>query len=206
MASPTSTMECVARALLPATFCSEPKFCGNHGSIPPVSQPAARAPRRCSMIRRSLAGFTRLHKTLLVCLLLVPFCAASDHWAYEETHTDFRDFAVGGILHVRLSVGDLRIMRGESNQIHLRYTVKSRRDSHVKAAKVDFEVRGRDASIECHAPSGSNTQFDVELEVPPTTNLDVHEKVGDLTVEDIEGDKDLTLNVGDIRIDNGQTV
>jgi hypothetical protein len=42
----------------------------------------------------------------------------------------------------------------------------------------------------------------VELEVPQKTNLDVHVKVGDVTVEDVEGDKDLTLSVGDIRVDN----
>jgi hypothetical protein len=43
----------------------------------------------------------------------------------------------------------------------------------------------------------------VELEVPQNTNLEVHEKVGDLTVEDVEGDKDLTLRVGDIRVAKG---
>ena len=41
----------------------------------------------------------------------------------------------------------------------------------------------------------------MELDVPPTTNLDVHEKVGDLTVENVEGDKDLELGVGDIRVE-----
>ncbi len=145
------------------------------------------------------ARFT-LHKTILVCLLVVPFAAASDHWDYQESHSDVRDFVSGGTLHVRVSVGDVRILRGESNQIRLHYTVKSRRERHVKNARVDFEVRGNDASIEFHA-SGNNTQFDVELEVPQNTSLEVHEKVGDLTVEDIEGDKDLTLSVGDIRVD-----
>ena len=151
------------------------------------------------MAGKSLVRFT-LHRTVLFCLLLVPFAAASDHWDYEESHSDVRDFVSGGTLHVRLSVGDLRILRGKSNKIRLHYTVKSRRESHVKNAKVDFEVRGSDASIAFHA-SGNNTQFDVELEVPQNTNLDVHEKVGDLTVEDIEGDKELTLRVGDIRVD-----
>src|SRR5712692_1539342 len=145
------------------------------------------------------ARFT-LHKTILVCLLVVPFAAASDHWDYQESHSDVRDFVSGGTLHVRVSVGDVRILRGESNQIRLHYTVKSLRERHVKNARVDFEVRGNDASIEFHA-SGNNTQFDVELEVPQNTSLEVHEKVGDLTVEDIEGDKDLTLSVGDIRVD-----
>ena len=146
-----------------------------------------------------------LHKTILFCLLLAPFAAASNHWDYEESHSDVRDFVSGGTLHVRLSVGDVRILRGESNQIRLHYTVKSRRESHVKNARVDFEVRGNDANLEFHAPSGGNTQFDVELEVPQNTNLEVHEKVGDLTVEDVEGDKDLTLRVGDIRVAKGRS-
>lgn len=149
----------------------------------------------------SLVRSNPLHKTVLACLFLVPFCAASD-WNYEETHSDARDFVAGGFMHVRLSVGDMHIRRGDANKISLRYTVKSRRESNVKDAHVDFDVRGNDATIEFHAPSGANTHFDVELEVPQKTNLDVHEKVGDVTVEDVEGDKDLTLSVGDIRVTN----
>jgi len=145
-----------------------------------------------------------LYKAITLCLLLVPFCAASDRWNYEESRDEVRDFVAGGMLHVRLSVGDLHIKRNDSNKIRLRYTIKSRRDNSVKDAHVDIEVRGRDANIEFHAPSGGNTQFDVELEVPQNTNLDVHEKVGDLTVEDIEGDKDLELSVGDIRVAVGR--
>ena len=154
---------------------------------------------------RLLARTTLLHKAMLACLMLVPLAHASNDWNYEETHTDVRDFVSGGRLHVRLSVGDLRIIRGDSNQIHLRYTVKSRHESNVKKAHVDFEVGGNEANLEFHAPSGGNTQFDVGLEVPQNTNLDIHEKVGDLTVEDVEGDKDLTLSVGDIRVAKGHS-
>lgn len=156
------------------------------------------------MPRRTPIRLTMLYKTLFVCLLFVPFCTASD-WNYEETHTDARDFVTGGMLHLRLSVGDVQIKRSDSNQIRLRYTVKSRRESRVKNAHVDFEIRGRDANIEFHTSTSSNTQIDVELEVPQNTNLDVHEKVGDLIVDDIEGDKDLELGVGDIRIAAGRS-
>jgi hypothetical protein len=145
-----------------------------------------------------------LHQTIIACLLLVPFCAASDHWDYEESHDEVRDFVSGGLLHVRLSVGDLHITRSDSNKIRLHYTVKSRSESRVKEAHVDIDIHGRDASIEFHTPSSGNTNVDVELEIPQTTNLDVHEKVGDLTVENIEGDKDLELGVGDIRIATGR--
>ena len=140
-----------------------------------------------------------IYEAVLFCVLLAPLCAASD-WRHEETHTDTREFVSGGYLHVRLGVGDLHIKRGDSSRIRLEYTVKSGRESRVKDARVDFNVRGNDASIELHAPAGGNTQFDVELEVPANTHLDVHQKVGDLTVDSIEGDKDLNLGVGDIRI------
>ena len=143
-------------------------------------------------------------KVILLCLMLVPLCAASD-WQYEETHSDAREFISGGYMHVRLTVGDLHIKRGDSDKIRLQYTVKSRRESHVKEARVDFNVSGNDAKLEFHAPGSGNTQFDVELEVPANTHLDVNQKVGDLSVESIEGDKDLNLGVGDIRIATGHS-
>jgi len=152
------------------------------------------------MARRSLALSVGPQLAILFCLVLVPLCTASDHWNYEESRSEVRDFVAGGMVHVRLSVGDLDIRRSDSNQIRLHYTVKSRRETHVRDAHVEIEVHGRDAYIEFHAPSGGNTQFDVELEVPQNTNLDVHEKVGYLTVDRIEGDKDLELGVGDIRV------
>lgn len=158
---------------------------------------------------RLLVRLGLLHKTILACLLLVPFCAAYSSnyhdWNYEETRSDARDFVSGGMLHVHMTVGDLHISQSNSNKIQLRYTVKSRREHALKEATVDFEVSGNDARIEFHAPGGGNTNFDVELEVPANTNLDVHEKVGDLTVENIEGDKDLELGVGNIRVANGHS-
>lgn len=148
---------------------------------------------------RSPVRFNALYKALMLCLLLVPFCAAKD-WDYEETHSDARDFATGGYLHVRMSVGDLHVKRGDTNKISLHYTIKSSREKNVKEASVDFDVRGNDATIEFHSPSSSNTQFDVEIEVPQNTNLDAHVKVGDVTVGDVQGDKDLSVGVGDVRI------
>lgn len=154
------------------------------------------------MSGRSLPHPRQFYRLILFCLLLSPLCVADD-WNYEETHRDAHDFVAGGYLHVRMAVGDVHIKRGDSTKIKLEYTIKSRHEKNVKSATVDFNVSGNNATIEFHAPMHGNTQFDVELEVPQNTNIDVHEKVGDLTVENIEGDKDLNLGVGDIRIANG---
>jgi hypothetical protein len=158
------------------------------------------------MAGTSLARSNSLYKAALICLVLVSFSAvplcASNDWNYEDTRSDARQFAAGGFVHVRLTVGDMHIKRGDTNKISLHYTVKSRREKNVKEATVDFDVRGNNATIEFHAPAGGNTQFDVELEVPQTTNIDVHAKVGDVTLEEVEGDKDLSLGVGDLRVLN----
>jgi hypothetical protein len=151
------------------------------------------------MSQNSCYGARQLYAALLFCIFATPLCAASD-WRYEESHTEARDFVSGGSLHVRLSVGDLHIKRSDTTKIRLEYTVKSRHEHNVRDSHVEFDVRGNDANLEFHAPSGGNTQFDVELEVPANTHLDVHQKVGDLTVDSIDGDKDLSLGVGDIRI------
>jgi len=141
----------------------------------------------------------QIYRLVLLCLALVPLCAAND-WKYEESHDEVRDFAAGGYLHVRMSVGDMHITRGDSTKIKLHYTIKSSHESSLKDARVEFDVRGKDATIEFHGPTTGNTAFDVELEVPATINVDVHQKVGDMTVDSVEGDKDLSLGVGDIRV------
>jgi hypothetical protein len=150
--------------------------------------------------KSAFARFTPFFGMLLV-LLLAPFCAASD-WDYQETHSEVHDFAAGGTLHVHLHIGDLHITRGkDSSQIHLRYTIKSKRESNLKSSRVNFDIHNSDGSLEFHA-AGSNTQFDVELEVPANTRLDIQEKIGDLRVENIEGDKELKLGIGDIHVAN----
>jgi DUF4097 and DUF4098 domain-containing protein YvlB len=151
------------------------------------------------MSERSALQGRQIYTALLFCLVLVPLSRASD-WRYEETHSDSREFAAGGFVHLRLSVGDVHVKRGDGTSIKLEYTVKSRRQSNLKETRVDFTVRGNDATLAFHAPSAANTEIDVELEVPSNTNVDVHAKVGDITVEKVEGDKDLELGVGDIQI------
>jgi hypothetical protein len=147
--------------------------------------------------------FANISKVLLLCLAVVPLCAAKD-WRYEETRSDSREFVSGGYLHVRMTVGDLHIKRSDSTTIRLQYTVKAQHERSVKEARVDFDVHGKDASIEFHSPNSGNTNLDVELDIPINTNIDVHQKVGDMTVEDIVGDKDLNLGVGDLRISTGR--
>lgn len=158
--------------------------------------------RGLPMPRLPASPLQHVYKVVLLGLLVAPLCLAHglDDWKYEESHNDSRNFSSGGMLHVHLKVGDLHVRRGDGDKIRLRYTVKSVHEQNVENSSVDFDVHGADATLDFHAPTTSNTSFDVELEVPANTNLNAHVKVGDLTVENVEGDKDLELGVGDIRV------
>jgi hypothetical protein len=140
-----------------------------------------------------------LWRTLFTLLLFVPLCLASE---YSKTQTEDHAFALGGRLHVEVNIGDVRIVRGDSDKIRVRYTLKSRTQSKVQAGETRFEVHGNQASLELHCSNGGNTSYEVEIEVPQTTTIDAHLSIGDLTLRDIEGDKDLKLGIGDIRVDS----
>jgi len=93
---------------------------------------------------RSLVSLKQLCNAVLVCLFLVPFCAAgSSHysdWDYEETHSDSRAFAAGGMLHVRMSVGDLRIRRGDSDKISLVDLVAKKQEIAFGRNKDEWQI------------------------------------------------------------------
>jgi hypothetical protein len=154
------------------------------------------------MLVRISQTLATAHKIVLLVLLLVPFCAAaSNDRNYQESHDAVRDFVSAGALHVRLKVGDVRIIRGDADKIRLHYTVKSDRESRLKDAHLEFDVSGRNAEIEINFSHSGNTEVDMEIEVPQNTDVGVRNKVGEVTVKEIQGDKDLEVGVGDIRVE-----
>lgn len=139
------------------------------------------------------------HKALLLILLAVPFAAARQ--AYEGTHTEVHPLMPGGILRIQLGVGDVHIVRGSDSQnVKLRYTVRTNRESNLREVTANFQAQRNGASLEFRAPYRGNTSIDVELEVPDPIALDVNLKVGDLRIEGIHGDKYLAVKVGDIEV------
>jgi hypothetical protein len=123
--------------------------------------------------------------------------------AFGQEKTEVRDFAAAGNLRVTMHVGDIRIVKGRDAQhIRLYYTARSEKDDdRADKATARFNVKGNDAEIEFSAPR--HVDFDAEIEVPAQTNLTVRLRVGDLRVEQIEGNKDLDVYIGDIRADVG---
>jgi hypothetical protein len=134
--------------------------------------------------------------TLWVSLSFTSWCASSDS---PETRTEVREFAPNGVLWISLRAGDVRIVKGtDSQHIKLRYTPRSKDSDAAKRVQLSFDAHDSHAEIRFSGPL--RVDIDAEIEVPSPTSLQVRIKAGDLTIEGIEGDKDLQLDVGDVHV------
>lgn len=110
-----------------------------------------------------------------------------------------RAFAADGRIRMDLSAGEYRISGSPDNRIRLDWSVRDRdRLSDVRARA---DVRGRDATI---STDGPDNNFKVAIQVPARADLVVRLTAGDLSIEGIEGNKDVSLHAGEIRIDVGR--
>lgn len=138
---------------------------------------------------------------LMAGLVAASFAAmpAAAEKTQSETRTETRAFAPGGSLRLTMRTGDVRILKGDTNQIRVRYTSESERSDFADRVTLRFDVRGKDATIDFHMPSHGDVA--VEVEVPAQTDLRVNLTVGDVTVRGVEGNKDLEVHVGDIEVE-----
>jgi hypothetical protein len=143
-----------------------------------------------------------IRNVVLLILLSVPFAAAEQD--FQEVHSEVHPVAASNSLHIQWRVGDLHIIKGtDPNNIHIRYTIRTTRESDLKKAKVEFQTHANSVDIEADSSFRGSTSIDADIEVPDPMSLDVHLKVGDVKVEGIHGNKTLDVSVGDIRVGMG---
>jgi len=131
-------------------------------------------------------------------LLSVP-AAAQD--AREASNTEVKEFPAGGRVFIHMRAGDLKVVKGaDPKRIVLRYSATRHHQDISASVEHRFEVWGDEADIRLRAPT-DNVDFSVEVEVPNPADLKVRMLAGDLTVDGVEGNKDIELHFGDLRID-----
>jgi hypothetical protein len=122
--------------------------------------------------------------------------------APAATYTEMFECSAGGSLWFKLRGGDVHITRGtDVNHIVLRYTPDPKKPGEEKKVQISSYVHGSEVRIEIKAPI--SLSVDAEVEVPSPMSLDVHLTGGDLTVDGVDGDKDLQLFAGDLKVDVG---
>jgi len=111
-----------------------------------------------------------------------------------------RPFRANGSVKMDLVAGDYRITGTAEERVRLDWSV---RDAAALAkVQARAEVRDNQLSITTDGPSNRGLKF--VIQVPNQSDLHVRLTAGDLTIEDVRGNKDVELRAGDLRIDVGR--
>lgn len=134
---------------------------------------------------------------LMAALLALPAIPA-----LAATHTQVFQCPAGGSLWFRIRGGDVHITRGtDPEHVVLRYTPDPKKPDEEKNVEIRSYVHGSQVRLEVKAPV--SLSVDAEIEVPSPISLEVHMTGGDLTVAGVDGDKNLQLFAGDLKVDVG---
>lgn len=137
---------------------------------------------------------------LLVCgvLWLSPALAHA-----QQPLVQSKAFAPGQSLRLEVNVGDVRIVPNPDDH-ELRMEIRPNRhgtsSSEMQSWVRQFDVSGTQATIRLRMPKTGNHGGDVTLFVPSRTNLSVDLGIGDMTVTGIDGNKNISMHIGDLKI------
>jgi hypothetical protein len=143
--------------------------------------------------------------SLAVCLCAG--VAAQDSGATGPGHlVEEKPLAAGGTVVLTLNVGDLKIMPvAGASRVRLEIDASGDIDQETVASWVTrFDVAGNRATLDIRTPKErhhcDHCNTDIVLYVPAQSALEVNAGVGDVTVRGVRGDKDIHVDVGDLKI------
>jgi hypothetical protein len=143
-------------------------------------------------MKTRFSGISPLAVTVLAVVLAV--CAGSS--ASSSSPTAQQKFAAGGLVRMHLEAGDYTIQATDSDEVKV--TCSSDYPEKLQKVRVDVKTSGTTAQV--YVRDTPHNNFHVTIEVPRRSGLWVRLSAGDMKVEDIEGDKDIETNAGDLTI------
>jgi len=143
-------------------------------------------------MRSPFSGTLPLAATTLTVVLAI----SGGSWASSSAPTAQQKFAAGGLVRMHLEAGDYTIQATDSDEIAV--TCSSDDPEKLQKVRIDVNTSGTTAQVSVRDTPHNN--FHVTIEVPRRSGLWVRLSAGDMKIEDIEGDKDIETNAGDLTI------
>jgi hypothetical protein len=106
-------------------------------------------------------------------------------------------FISGGTIRVHLEAGGYTIRPTDSTNIVVTYHANS--ESALRQVKVD--IKPGPSTAEVYVRDTPDHNFNAVIEVPRRSNLWVRLSAGQLTVEAVEGDKNLEIRAGQLEVE-----
>ena len=111
-------------------------------------------------------------------------------------------FVQGGSVRLMLASGEYKVSAGASDHVRVRWEPETPGDiGHIKDAKkikVRLDVAGTVATIKTDGPT-KHVRF--VIEIPARSDLFLRMRAGDISIAGIEGNKDIHMTAGDLKVD-----
>jgi hypothetical protein len=127
-------------------------------------------------------------------VLLVPGFLNAQHTLDTSAQ---QKFISGGTIRLHLEAGGYTVTPGDSENIVV--TCVARTEEQLKRVKV--EIKPTAASADVYVSETPHNNFQATIEVPRHSNLWARLSAGELDIESVEGDKNIEVRAGRIRID-----
>ena len=112
-----------------------------------------------------------------------------------EQQTVTRAFPAGGRIRMDLSAGEYTIQGTPREQIRVDWRANER---PRRAVDTRIDIRGNDATL---VTNGHFHDVEVRIEIPSRADLFARLTAGELSLGGVEGNKDVALHAGELRID-----
>jgi hypothetical protein len=132
-----------------------------------------------------------------ICAAAISAAAAAQDAA--TTGSLEKPFAADGHVKMDLTAGDYLITGTPDSRVRIEWRVND--PEALRKVLAHADVQGSELRITTDGPSNKGLKFTIQ--VPRRSDLYVRLTAGDLTIEDIRGNKDVELRAGDMFIDVG---
>lgn len=136
----------------------------------------------------------RHRKLLMIAFAVVVFSTILFlGWRRHGPNSFEATFQPGGNIKLDLSVGGFTIQGTNENRVRVEVS-----QADLPYVHSEVVVTGTTARV---ALDGPNDNFHATIYVPQQSNITASQTIGDLRIVNVEGDKDLGLNIGDLKVE-----
>jgi len=114
----------------------------------------------------------------------------------QQVEADFRS---GGSLKLDLCSSEAKIVGVEKGGVRVAYDSKK----DTSKVRVRLKLSGSEGTVTVE--NCPHEDFKMTIEIPRSTDLQVHMAAGELNIDDVTGSKDLEMHAGEMNVELGRT-
>ena len=141
---------------------------------------------------------------LSLCVLLVAGAGLASVKAEVRDIVDHPfsvDFASGGRLRLHVRSGEVHIIGTDQDRISVELSGKKLHEAH----DVRVVLKEKNGVTELHVSGGPKNDLTITVRIPRATDLYARVPFGEVHVEGVEGNKDISLHSGDLTVSVGNS-